>query len=299
MSHFSVMVRVQENATDIEKSVESLLAPFHEFECTGNDDKYVQDIDDTEIQRGYWQTYGKEKTFAQYLADDGTEPIAFGVSPDLSNTHKYGYAQLDQNGEVAKVIRRTNPNKKWDYWTIGGRWSGLLAKEGGVDCCRISDLDFDAIESETTAKLNTFWKEWQEFCDGKVFDFMRGPRERALSIGLIECKDIAEVAGVTPAPWRVIPWDKPDTPTEQKRNRCDVLKKTTLEWLQQKHRDSFCAISTWARLDASGWREKGKMGWWASSDATPESERQYAVGLIPWLKSGNQNDFVVIVDCHI
>lgn len=294
MSHFSVMVRVPADADDVGDAVEKMLAPFHEFECTGTDNQFVKDIDDTESQREYWQKYGKEKTFAEYLADDGT--VAFGTTPDLSTTHKYGYAQLDQNGEVVKVVRRTNPGKKWDWWTIGGRWSDrLLTKEGKADSSRISELDFQAIESETTAKLDKFWVEWQEFCDGKVFDFFEGPREQALSLGLIECKDVSALTG---SEWKIKPWDKPGTPENLKRNRCDVLKQTTLEWLQQNRRDNFCAISTWARLDASGWKEKGRMGWWACSDATPESERDYAAGIIPWLKSGNQEDWVVIVDCH-
>lgn len=43
MSHFTVAVFTNEN-----KSVEELLAPFHEFECTGINDEYVQDVDITE-----------------------------------------------------------------------------------------------------------------------------------------------------------------------------------------------------------------------------------------------------------
>ncbi len=40
MSHFAVLVA--------DKDPEALLAPFHEFECTGQDDEYVKDIDITE-----------------------------------------------------------------------------------------------------------------------------------------------------------------------------------------------------------------------------------------------------------
>lgn len=42
MSHFSVMV--------IGPNIEQQLAPYHEFECTGTDDQYVQDIDETAEQ---------------------------------------------------------------------------------------------------------------------------------------------------------------------------------------------------------------------------------------------------------
>ena len=40
MSHFTVLV--------IGDKVEEQLAPYHEFECTGYNDEYVQDIDITE-----------------------------------------------------------------------------------------------------------------------------------------------------------------------------------------------------------------------------------------------------------
>jgi hypothetical protein len=42
MSHFLVLVAVANG-----KTVDEALAPFHEFECTGRDDQYVQEIDDT------------------------------------------------------------------------------------------------------------------------------------------------------------------------------------------------------------------------------------------------------------
>ena len=43
MSHFTVLV--------IGENPEQQLAPYHEFECTGCDDQYVQDIDKTEELR--------------------------------------------------------------------------------------------------------------------------------------------------------------------------------------------------------------------------------------------------------
>ena len=44
---------------------------------------------------------------------------------DTSKEHKYGYA-LVKEGKLIQAISRTNPNAKWDWYTIGGRWSGFL-----------------------------------------------------------------------------------------------------------------------------------------------------------------------------
>lgn len=46
MSHFSVIVVTDEFPTY--ELLSDLMQPFHEFECTGVDDQYVQDIDITE-----------------------------------------------------------------------------------------------------------------------------------------------------------------------------------------------------------------------------------------------------------
>lgn len=56
MSHFSVLV--------VGDNVEVQLAPYHEFECTGRDDQYVQEIDETEEAR------------AEYATDIMTLPIS-------------------------------------------------------------------------------------------------------------------------------------------------------------------------------------------------------------------------------
>ena len=51
MSHFTVMV--------IGDNVDEQMAPYHEFECTGDDNEYVQDIDRTEEAR---KEYEKDTT---------------------------------------------------------------------------------------------------------------------------------------------------------------------------------------------------------------------------------------------
>ena len=47
MSHFTVLV--------IGDGHEQQLAPFHEYECTGNDDEFVIDVDKTEEALADWE----------------------------------------------------------------------------------------------------------------------------------------------------------------------------------------------------------------------------------------------------
>ena len=63
MSHFTVAVFTEPNG----KSVEDLLAPFHEFECTGEVDEYVQSIDMLEEAKEEYKIY----TFTKLISPDG------------------------------------------------------------------------------------------------------------------------------------------------------------------------------------------------------------------------------------
>jgi len=194
VSHFTVLV--------IGKDVEKQLAPYHEFECTGDDDEYVQDIDETEELRKEYESstvnrmksstgeleetwgdkffrdptkeesekigigigsgyvdgiefYSKDwkdgkgyrpkvrfepegwtkvtlprkeiESFAEFCSSyHGHHIVPFGEQPDLKDKHKYGYTLVDANGEVVKAVDRTNPNRKWDWYQIGGRWNGFF-----------------------------------------------------------------------------------------------------------------------------------------------------------------------------
>lgn len=248
MSHFSVIVVTKDEPN--EETIGYQMAPFHEFECTGQDDEFVQDIDITEKTR---QEYLEQKT-AMYVDIDGKRhdpyqdrfyrdftsvelkavggrPLGTGYGdgicwtskdwgdgrgyrakvhflpdgweeiqvprsevqtfatfinewngikltmsvPQNDEDYKYGYCLTDENGKVLKVIDRTNPNKKWDYWRIGGRYAGKffvkqVATAGiaalswewkhsdnkpdaeSVDWCRKCDLDRDRMQRERIAQ---------------------------------------------------------------------------------------------------------------------------------------------------
>lgn len=180
MSHYSVLVLTDERP--FEKSPEEqgneldkMLAPFHEFECTGTDDEFVVGVDQTEkVREDYRRLLAEDskyvktedgsrvKTFAEWIGGwNGMHTILAGETPDLKGQHKYGYCVLNLDGSLLKAVRRTNPNARWDWWVVGGLWSGeLLTKSGttdttkgrpgflgtqsdpnGVDVCRIEDLD--------------------------------------------------------------------------------------------------------------------------------------------------------------
>ena len=53
-----------------------------------------------------------------------------------------------------------NPDMKWDWYVIGGRWKGLLILkdnvQAGCDAALVSDIDFDAMQRRDLAKLRPY-----------------------------------------------------------------------------------------------------------------------------------------------
>lgn len=67
-------------------------------------------------------------TFAEWASDYyGWNIVKSEDDINKSGAHKYGHILVDGSGEVIRCIDRTNPNAKWDWWQLGGRYSGRLA----------------------------------------------------------------------------------------------------------------------------------------------------------------------------
>ena len=158
------------------------------------------------LPEGYRQEERKTSdrtTFSEWVADyHGRKTVLYGEQPDLKEAHKYGYALLNADDTVTKVIDRTNPNKHWDWWQIGGRWSDMLQlKSGGrADQARKGDIDFAAMrqakESEAAADYDKFhqivagrqipvWDEVRKrHGDGKIDDARKEYNENPVIVDL-------------------------------------------------------------------------------------------------------------------
>lgn len=197
MSHFAVLVITDEEPT--QQLLSDILMPWHEFECTGLDNRYVVDVDKTDEARETYAgetrtmlrapdgalldryddrfyrdpTEDEEKTIGPFggsgsgggiswhakdwedgrgyrsrvrftpqdhvevkvpeseirsFADWASDHYGVDIITDADGPRpKHGHVLVDAAGEVVAVVDRTNPDAKWDWWTIGGRYSGRLA----------------------------------------------------------------------------------------------------------------------------------------------------------------------------
>jgi hypothetical protein len=95
---------------------------------------------------------------------DETKKVFRRDFPDIANLpddqfidemRKYGYT-LDAEGNRLSTV---NPKGFWDYWTVGGHYTGMLKlKTGeGVNFAKIKDIDF-GINKEVYRKNIRFWE---------------------------------------------------------------------------------------------------------------------------------------------
>lgn len=385
MSHFTVMV-VHPTKLD-EEVISGLLAPYHEFECTGTDDEFVKDVDVTEKARveynsgtvtryqdlngilhdPYLDAYYRDptpeeqkqigfggtgfgngisytskdwgdgrgyrskvhflpegwteievprsqvETFATFVDDYyGRKSVVAGQEPDLKDAHKFGYSVLDEQGEVIKVINRTNPDAQWDWWVVGGRWSGYLKLkniaeslnrgkvgrpgsfgpgrddlEGRADICQIRDIDLEGMRAEAAKEaLDQFDKAHAIIArrDLPNYEDIRaecGDDHELLREKFWKHPVIVDLNGGGMHLWNA------DAVKDLARTR---------EQVEADAREG--AIATFAVLKDGNWHQRGSMGWWGC--VSDEKDRnQWTREFSALLDGLPPETWLALVDCHI
>lgn len=258
MSHFAVAVFFEDGG----KSVEELLQPYHEFECDGEDDEFVVDVDKTEEAKEDYKEYGSaDQSFLSFVKDwYGIKCVHDLKNVRKNSTHKYGYVLANDANEVVSVIKHTNPNKQWDWWQLGGRFSRLLKKIGATGgSVRVKDMVL-----ERDVKDYEFFKRfWEVNVDG-------------MPLADHESKD------------NFFNMYKPEYYVDRYKSK-------------ETYADCMSAFSTFAVVTPDGkWHEKGDMGWWACSSETPEESLAWDLDYKRrFIDSADPNWSITVVDCHI
>lgn len=283
MSHFTVLVRLPADtlltSKAINDAIQHQLIPFKERGCGMDDPPELEEFLTFKDCEDEWR-----QEFAALSEEDREDYPTFEVfardyygkdAPD-EKTGRYGYWK--------------NPNQKWDWFEIGGRWRNkLLLTDGDAAVARISDLDFAKAAAQAAIRARKFYAEYQDLANGKEWSIFEGPRETALKLGLLDVKDESELTGEE---WRVRPWRNGET-------RVDVLSPVTLDEVMLNYQAFFNPLTTYARVENRKWVACGEMGWFGFSDSESGSLLAYYQDFLTWLTSGNQDDIVVVVDCHI
>jgi hypothetical protein len=281
MSHFSVIV--------IGSNPEAQLAPYHEFECTGINDEHVQEVDITEEVRGDIESEGSVE--AAVIYNLGDDRIISDVSElDLNDLHKYGYAII-KDGELVKAVNRTNPNKKWDWYSVGGRWSGFFKHKNGqlVDVIQKSNIDFGGMLAD---KAIASKREYEQFAS--VISGLEFPKTWSAVCEEFGSKRIDEA--------RDAYHSQPAIQALQEA-RIYRLSNCTVEHFGNDEQSfvasQACAVlSAYAIVQDSNWYAKGEMGWFGmSNDEITQDEWNTKVTEL--INALPDDAMLSLYDCHI
>lgn len=328
MSHFSVLVVGEEPLT--EETIRPILQPWHEFECTGVEDEYVVDVDVTDELMELWakpakavrladgsilSRYDDKLYFAcgkkdalgrpekEFRLPEGAVEIEIPQS-ELSAAEGESIEKFaeDWGGWEKKADGRfydhTNPNKKWDWWQIGGRYSERLqikGRQGRYNQARVGDLDIKAMTAQRKRERRSTIAE----CCKEA-----GITETELEIACHEeaaaHEDWLKLSDPRP---RGTEWRK--WLEDQGSNRAVLAKasvcwnlpkigtKTLDEWVE-----SAPPLSAFAFVKDGQWVESGSMGWFGMvSDEKPAKDWEDEFGEM--FRSLPADAHVAIVDCHI
>lgn len=170
-------------------------------------------------------------------------------------------APYDENAQYDNEEDEThyNPDAKWDWYTIGGRWDGLLRTKSGdrVNEALIKNIDFEP-DPDHIAKA----KRWWAVCIDKEL-----PQTNV------------------EADWYML-W-KEEYYRERFSDADDFALKTSL------------IITHAVIMPDGKWYEEGSMGWFGMSSASIEEERRWADEYSKFFDNVDEGDIVTIVDCHI
>lgn len=207
-----------------------------------------------------------------------------------------------------------NPQAKWDWWVIGGRWGGyfpyheeraslVIAPEPGWSSPKIEPgycdggpkfaLDLDRLRQDKADQARERHAKWVKVTAGT-------PEALPWSVF---AENISEGNGYTVEQARTEYYSQP---------RIAALKGTDFQFSDDPvsglqvpealyvERGRAQAVPGWAILTIDGrWIEQGSMGWWGMNDATDGSRIGYWEVANAYIESLPDSTFLIAVDCHI
>ncbi len=281
MSHFTVLV--------VGNDPEEQLYPFNEQPPHGSELLKFNNVEETERPKYDTGTQTKVKSptgelfspwdekfrkQGQYGIGTGTHEVPEGYTEvEIPFKQLYStfeeyiseYCGYEKDEETGTYGYYHNPRAKWDWYELGGRWTGYFkmkdgaagergrpglmtnpAKAGYADQALKGDIDFEGMIADSVAEAEANWEKAQLTADA---------RDRYWNFGV---RDETKEAYV---------------------KRCSSL-------------------TTFALIKDGEWYEKGEMGWWGI--VTDEKEQDNWEEEFAKMLAGLPDDTLLSVyDCHI
>lgn len=287
MSHFTVMV--------IGDNPEKQLAPYQENNMGDCPKEYLEFNDLTESLKSDWESENEETK--QKCNNDFDHYASEYQGYTKQKDGRYGYWH--------------NPNSKWDWYVLGGRWSGYFkmkpdaegiagrpglmtppAQAGYADAALKSEIDFAAMMEEASQKAGEKWDLVRSIIEGcepiQSWDHIR---DQMFPGKIDQARDFYHNQ---PAVKAISEWNS--------KNNHDLFgidleayQATKEEFCLDAARSSFVPFAV---LKDGKWYEKGEMGWFGIS-TNEMSETKWTAQVAQMINELPDDTLISIYDCHI
>jgi hypothetical protein len=200
-----------------------------------------------------------------------------------------------------------NPNAKWDWFQVGGRWTGIfklkpdtvgtlgkpglmtpVVPNGFADSALKKDIDFEGMRTAAGDAAAKLWDKVNALVGDLLPTFISWHKMR----NEIHVGNIDEARKAYHAQETVIKFNTDEDLFWKEPSDFNC----TREVYVQRAKDS--AICTFAVLKDGKWYERGEMGWWGCvSDEKKEDEWSQEFSKL--LDSLSDDTLLTVVDCHI
>lgn len=277
MSHFGVLV--------VGDDLDSQMAPFFEqgepgseyMEFEDQTDEWKEEFENKTTEavwvKGKWEMPWHYKSMveskkAKAGLQEETVPLKKIYGDFETFANDWHGATPNDDGQYGYW---SNPNAKWDWWQLGGRWHGFFWKKPN---------------SKTGKSGDKSWcNEKESFHERQVDQLKKGD----VDVDAMRNHDLAE--------WSKT-WDKAQEMEAPQREFIYGVKgnETKEEFIERLKRKHPCQV--FAVLWNGEWIEKGSMGWWGivSDEKDPDAWTNQFTRI--WNKIPNDAT-ISIVDCHI
>jgi len=274
MSHFTVLV--------VGNDIEKILAPYQE-NCGDTKlpfDKFI-DIEDAD-RKEYETDFDSEGVahIKRYSSFEKFESDWNGHERD-SETGRYGYWQ--------------NPNAKWDWFSVGGRWEGVLLLKNGeiADQANFDDIDWDGMRQKNKNAAQIRYDLVHRHCPiNDTTDFISWEKAKSENKNIDDARKIYNGQKIISCFDNLKNKIAPDIFEWDDSVENYFISKE--EYLQNAYNEPL----TFAFADENGWQERGEMGWWACISNEKDLETA-SKNFYNFLDSVKGNPLVSVVDCHI
>jgi hypothetical protein len=211
----------------------------------------------------------------------------------------------ERDSEMGEYGYWHNENAKWDWYQVGGRWSGFFKlkagavgelgepgvfkntpKAGWVDSAKIKDIDFDGMKQDAMNNANKEYEKLEEVLKGRALpSWQKILKEQNDDVE--KARDIYHADPVKKELW--------DAGIHVFGDYAETFKNSRQEFVDDAANN---VAMTYALLKDGQWYQKGKMGWFGMS-SDEKDQGQWNEEVWKMIESLPEDTVLTVLDCHI